>query len=142
MKVLLILGFVFLLAGCGTGTRIDSSKITAKSPVNSSFFIEQFDPPTSSVAALPGTVNLTFSESDLDVQSMTAVTHYNLICGGFAYAASSVVYSSGSIITAVVLPTISGLTPGTACQFVVSANLKDSGGVALTGNRFATYTIR
>ncbi|MGE3262716.1 MAG: hypothetical protein AB7K68_13120 [Bacteriovoracia bacterium] len=117
------------------------TKNSATKPTDDSFFVIQFDPPSSSVAAIPTTINITFSQTDLNVPSLNALTHFNMICNGFAFAAASVVYSSGSIITAVTMPAITGFPSGTVCQFIVSANLQNSEGVHLSGLRMAEYRL-
>jgi hypothetical protein len=133
---------LFFLASCGMSSRVPSSMSQAVAPTDNSFFITKFDPAGGTVASLPATINIGFSQTELNAITVNALTHYNTVCNGFTYAADSVVYSAGSIITAVNLPVIPGLASGSICYFVVSANITNSSGLHLSGNRYITYKIQ
>jgi hypothetical protein len=132
--------FILILSGCGAQLSPNQST-SAGAAAAEVFTITRFDPPTGGVVVGGGTINITFSENQLDDLSVNAVTHFNLVCNGVTLSAASVIYSTGSSMAAVTLPSTSGIASGTSCNFIVSANLKDMNGVHLGGTRYVTYYI-
>lgn len=132
------------LASCGMGGSLPSQKSTSASDgsSSSSFRITDFFPPSGANLAFPANINLTFNESDLNALSFTALTHFNLVCGGVAFAATSVNYSGSSEYAVVTMPSAAGVAVGTKCQFIVSSNVQTTAGTRLGGVRFAEYTIQ
>lgn len=144
MKPRALIHFIFLLglASCGTATPPRTIKQEAKLPVDLSFFISAFDPPSSSLAALPATVNVTFSREDAAAATVTATSHFNLVCDGFAYAAAGVTFSEGMSSAAVALPSVPGIASGSLCYLIASTNIFTTTGVRLSGERAVQYRIQ
>lgn len=128
------------LSGCGAGL-LPPQTATSTATGTEIFTITAFDPPSGSVVASGSTVNVTFSEGQLDQLTVNVATYFNLTCNGVALPAANIIYSTGSSMAAITLPSTSGMASGTSCNFIVSPNLKDLNGVHLGGKRYATYFL-
>lgn len=133
-------GFILvILSACGTSVS-SREKLARDITISSPFSVASFSPAAGAVAALPATVTVFFNNIPNRL-SASALTHYNLSCGGTPAAAQDVDYESGYSSITVTLPGMGTLSAGTVCTLTVSANLVDTAGNPLGGERGVSYTI-
>lgn len=141
MKALAIFPILIALAGCRTGSSMPLPAYKKTPAVNPAFYVVEFSPAASNVAAVPSSIVVAFNHADLDRSRLAVITHYNMSCAGVDYAAGSVDSATGYSSVTVSLQAINGLSSGTTCTFTVSSALKDAQGNSLGGNRSVSYRI-
>lgn len=138
MRTVAILITKLALPSCGVSVT-DRSKAGATKETDSPFIVVQILPASGSVAALPSTITISFSEVP-HRGMLSAQTHYNINCGAETLHVSSVDSTTGYSSVTVTLPAISA-SAGASCTFAVSPNLLDQSGNRLGGARTVTYVL-
>ena len=139
MRKFVILSALLALNSCGISVT-DRSKAGATKDTDSPFTVVQILPASGSVAALPSTITISFSEVP-HRGMLSAQTHYNINCGAETLHVTAVDATTGYSSVTVTLPAITGIGAGSSCTFAVSPNLLDQSGNRLGGARTVTYVL-
>jgi hypothetical protein len=126
------------LHGCGNLIGAPAKTLPSSATTTGSLVINSFSPATSSLAATPTSVVVNFNESNLDVTSTSTASNYVLTCSASSTIATQAYYVYGTSSVNLTLPAISA-TSGDVCSLFVSANVVDTTGAAVSGNREADY---
>ncbi len=120
-----------------------SAMYTIASLITSSLQISSSNPIAGNISALPGFMQITFSESNLDFSgesySVMNRSNYSLSCGLVNYGITGVSYLGSGVIQ-LDLPSVA-LAAGSTCTLSVAPTIQDMKGYKLSGSNTVIYKI-